>query len=157
MRVFESFSVGAFSCLVALVAYAQSATPSLANKTCRGTFRVPSANASPLKGMGGFQHRFAGTDTALSGHIWRAWGVAAFNRLAAEVDAKRLSSDMTDLEDMGDITNIVVDGRHVTYKSAAGAKYDLIFDAGQLVGTVDPRGVPGQEKFVIANVRMFCE
>jgi hypothetical protein len=64
---------------------------------------------------------------------------------------------MTDFEDIGDMTSVVVDGRHVTYKSAAGAKYDLTFDGSQLVGTVDPRGVPGQEKFVIANVRMFCE
>lgn len=136
-------------------ANAQTSQASLVNKTCRGTFLVPGPPSS--KGMGSIQYRFSGTGAALKGHMWRAFGLAVWQQLTAEVNAKKLSTDMNGFEDIGDLVDFSGDGKRLKFKNDKGALYDMTFDSTYLTGTVDPRGVPGFENAVVANVRMFCE
>lgn len=115
-----------FSC-IAFVAFAQSPTPSVIGKTCRGTFEL--RDVAPDKRLGAFQIRFAGTIDKPTAHLWRGFGSVVWQKVGKEVNDGRLSDDLTGFSDLGEAQNLLIEGNQVTFGTSDGANVALIYNS----------------------------
>jgi hypothetical protein len=148
-----AIAISIMTCLP-IIAAAQSKQSPLANKTCRGTFHVPGPASET--GLGALEHRFTAAGNVVSGQGWRLFGTSAYRKADGELITKTISNELTGFTMTGNLLDVVTSGKHVTYKSQNGSTYDLTLEGDNLTGTVDPRGVPGQEKWLVSDVRMLC-
>jgi hypothetical protein len=127
----------------------------LAGKVCRGTYRIDHAGPSE-NDWGGYQYRFFMKGDVLAVRWWSGRGRVTYEKFAAEVAKKHLTDEVAWLQDLGEVSPVAIDGRHVNMTSPMGALLTLEFDGEYLEGTVDPRKIPGRESWVVAKVKLLC-
>lgn len=118
----------------------------LVGSECRGTFAVPDSQSAT--GMGAFRFEFTEQDGSLAANLSSQWGAEAFKNAMAPDVKLGTRSTQSRLE--------AIDNK-MTYVSASGTKWEFdVAGDGSLVGTVDPRAVPGRQSWSVANLVGRC-
>ena len=144
-------------------AMSQPTAPGALGKTCRGVFTI--SDGPPNRQQGAFQIHFAGTAEKPTAHLWRGFGAALSQTVGAEVDSRKLSSDLTGFDDLGPARDVVVQGNQVSFTTSRGAGltflYDStspsIYDGTTVISTPAPGEPPGRMDWRGGSAYMLCQ
>jgi YD repeat-containing protein len=125
----------------------------LAGKTCQGVFNTGKRREGS---QGALQVRFAVDGDVLAAHLWRRLGKSAYDRAAYAITQPGQSVDATRFDDLGEVRGITVTGSTIRYVDPTGAKVQLTYDRGRLVGQSDPRGGTDWRMTRVAIVKLVC-
>ncbi|MGZ5121701.1 MAG: hypothetical protein ACXWCY_18315 [Burkholderiales bacterium] len=118
----------------------------LIGTVCSGTFEVPGSRSD--RDHGAFKIEFFEADDLLRVSHSSKLGYVAYRDF---LNGKGV------FESSGPAPTLQVEGNKMTFVTGLGSKWDIVIrDGGTLVGSADPRGMPGRRNWEVANVDGKC-
>jgi hypothetical protein len=119
----------------------------LAGTVCTGTFEVPGSRSD--RDHGAFKIEFFEADDLL--------GVSHSSKLGYVAYRDSVMGKSV-LDSTGPAPTVQVDGNKLMFVTGVGSKWDVVMkEGGTLIGTADPRGMPGRKNWDVANVEGQCK
>jgi hypothetical protein len=118
----------------------------LIGTVCSGTFEVPGSRSD--RDHGAFKIEFFEAEDLLRVSHSSKLGYVAYRD---SLNGKAV------LDSSGPAPTLQVEGNKMTFVTGLGSKWDIVIkDGGTLVGTADPRAMPGRRNWEVANVDGKC-
>jgi hypothetical protein len=118
----------------------------LDGKLCKGTFDT---GGTGERDVGAVHVRFFVKGNELSADLRSKLGDEAFQKAGGDPFAATG-------EVAAAVRSLGISGTNVVFVTATGGKWTVTYQSSALVGEVDPRGIRGREKWMVAKARLVC-
>ena len=107
----------------------------LAGKTCIGVF----IGGTDESKWGANVSAFSIRGDLMIFHVWAKFGRAAYEKTVADMGKPDWKADTTGFQDQGEVRDLLIQGKVITYANVFGDKVNLTIAGGRLSGTIDPQ------------------